>query len=539
MANPPLNGVTTGSFAPVPPSNREHASATDTDMAQILRGNALPAATTASLVSTLSQLQLQAQGSFLSSGALAGDGETMKGATFVQQNAVREVKCSGFADGSSQVDAMTIDIVAMLFDFVFDDKAVPDAIKALIARLQIPILKVAILDKSFFSRKNHPARKLLDLLAAASVSLVGDATHEDGLYRKTLEIVECVQADFDTDIQLFSQMVAGFEEFLAAREAANANVVEQSARVLHEHEKREMARLIAQDEIERRTKDSSLPPPVMAMLIGPWTRVLERVYLREGGRDDKFFAALETADSLIWSVSPKADGVERKQLVSLLPTLLRHLNEGMQIATVEKADSDRFFSTLVDCHAAAVRAGLRGESVSALFAASHSSVGAAPLFAKLIAEEAAHVAAMARDAVTRAGLARFQFTDKGVEIEEILPGKCNAEPISEVRADGAPQEPRVKIATVLESAMGKLERGTWVEFLHESGEKIRAKLSWISPLKGVYLFTNPGEVGALSVAPDALQRQFLSGEARILPESSLVDRAVDNMVHSLSGVMRN
>ena len=196
-------------------------------------------------------------------------------------------------------------------------------------------------------------------------------------------------------------------------------------------------------------------------------------------------------------------------------------------------------ATLVDCHAAAVWAGLRGESVSALFAASHSSVEAAPLFAKLIAEEAAHVAAIARDAVTRAGLARFQFTDKGVEIEEILPGKCNAEPISEVPADGAPQIPRVKIATALESAMGKLERGTWEEFLHESGEKIRAKLSWISPLKGVCLFTNPGEVGALSVAPDALQRQFLSGEARILPKSSLVDRAVDNMVHSLSGVMRN
>ena len=539
MANPPLHGVTTGSFAPVPPSSREHASTAGPDMAQIVSGFPLPSATTASLVSALSQLQLQSQGSFSSSGALAGGGETIKVAPFVEQNAVREIKSRGVADGSSQVDAMTIDIVAMLFDFVFDDQAVPDAIKALIARLQIPILKVAILDKSFFSRKNHPARKLLDLLASASVSFGSDATHEDSLYRKTQLIVDCIQADFDTDIQLFSQMVAGFEEFLATREAANANVVERSARVLHEREKREMARLIAQDEIERRTKDHSLPPPVVAMLIGPWTRVLERVYLREGGRDHKFLAALETVDNLIWSVSPKPDAVERKRLVSLLPPLLKHLKEGMQIAAVEKTDGDRFFSTLVDCHAAAVRAGLRGESVSALLAVSHSSVEVAPLFAKLIAEEVAHVAAMARDAVTRSGLARFQFTDKGVEIEVILPRKCITEPISNGRADSALQEQSVETATTLEAAMGKLERGTWVEFLRESGKKIRAKLSWISPLKGVYLFTNPGEVGALSVAPDALQRQFLSGEARILPESSLVDRAVDNMVHCLSGVVRN
>ncbi|MEO8385925.1 MAG: DUF1631 domain-containing protein [Betaproteobacteria bacterium] len=534
LANPPSHGVTTGSFAPVPPGSREQAPMSGPDLAQILDGFPLPAATTTSLVSALSQLQLQAHGNFSVSGASTADIGAVTAAPVVQQNAVREIKSCGIADGSSQVDAMTIDIVAMLFDFVFDDKAVPDAIKALIARLQIPILKVAILDKSFFSRKNHPARRLLDLLADASVSFVGDATHEDSLYLKTQEVVDCIQADFDTDIQLFSQMVVVFEDFLATREAANAEVIEQSARVLHECEKREMARLIAQDEVERRTKDATLPPPVAAMLIGPWARVLERVYLREGGRDDKFRAALETADNLIWSVSPKSDATERKQLVSLLPTLLRHLKVGMQIAAVENADGDRFFSALVDCHAAAVRAGLRGESVSALLAASHSSVEVAPLFAKLIAEEAAHAASIERDAVARSGLARFQFTDTGVEIEEILPGKRSTEGRTEI----ANKENGLKSSTTIETPMGKLERGTWVEFMRDSGEKIRAKLSWISPLKGVYLFTNPGEVGALSVAPDALQRQFLSGEARILPESSLVDRAVDNMVHSLSGVMR-
>ncbi len=539
MANPPLHGVTTGSFAPVPPGARGQASAPGPDMAQILSGFPLPSGTTTSLVSTLSQLQLQTSGNCSASGAPAVGVEGAGGAPLVAHNAVREIKSCGVADGSSQVDAMTIDIVAMLFDFVFDDKAVPDAIKALIARLQIPILKVALLDKSFFSRKNHPARRLLDLLADASVSFIGDATNENSLYRKTHEIVECIQADFDTDIQLFSLMVARFEEFLATREAANANVVEQSARALHEREKREMARLIAQDETGRRTQSADLPPPVAAMLIGPWTRVLERVYLRDGGRDDKFLAALQTADNLVWSVSPKLDAVERKQLVSILPGLLKNLQQGMRIAGVEKADGDRFFSALVDCHAAAVRAGLRGESVSALFAASQASNEVAPLFAKLIAEETAHVAAMARDAVTRAGLARFQFTDKGVEIEEILPSKCSAGHAADGRADIAKKQHGAQMTTALDSAIGKLERGTWVEFLRGSGEKIHAKLSWISPLKGVYLFTNPGEIGALSVAPEALRRQLISGEARILPDSSLVDRAVDNMVHSLSGVMRS
>jgi hypothetical protein len=441
------------------------------------------------------------------------------------------------ANGSSQLDAMTIDIVAMLFDYVFEDKSIPDAIKALLARLQIPVLKVALLDKSFFSRKNHPARRLLDVLADASVSFAEGATHEDPLYKQILEIVDVIQTKFDTDIDLFNVMLTTFEQFMSEREAANTALVEQSARVLHEHEKRELARLVAQDETGRRANAIELPPPVLAILSGPWTRVLERVYLREGGRHSGFASALETADDLIWSVTPKTDADQRKRLVGLLPALLKQLQEGMRIAAVEKNDCDRFFSALVDCHAAAVRAGLRGESVSALLLASQKTVEAAPLFEKLIAEETAHAEAMKKEAAARSGLARIQFTDQGVQIEEIAAVKSDNSRVEEISAASGGTPIDFQVNSVLAASAVELKRGTWVEFVGKSGKKIRAKLSWVSPLKGVYLFTTPGAPGALSVSPESLQRQFLGGDARIIEESSLVDRAVENMVHSLSGAV--
>ena len=493
-------------------------------------------ATSAGLVSALSQIQAQAIGNATTFNAtVAATGFAPGEMPFAQQNAVRELKASGLANGSSQVDSMTIDIVAMLFDYVFEDNSIPDAIKALLARLQIPVLKVAILDKTFFSRKNHPARRLLDVLADASVCFAEGATHDDPLYRKIFEIVDAIQTGFNTDIDLFTQKLASFEQFLSARETADADVVERSARALDEREKRELARLIAEDETARRTSAADLPPPVSAILIGPWTRVLERVYLRDGGRNSQFAAALETADSLIWSVAPKTDADQRKRMVSLLPALLRQLQKGMQIAAVEKHDCDRFFSSLVDCHAAAVRAGLRGESVSALLRATQTSVETAPLFAKLIAEESARAETLKKEAAARAGLARIEFTDKGVEIEEIAPTKTAGTWAEKSTAIGAPGD-----ADSHAPAMPaiELQRGTWVEFVGKSGKKIRAKLAWISPLKGVYLFTNPGAPGALSVPPETLQRQFRIGDARIIEESSLVDRAVENMVNSLSGAMQ-
>ncbi len=531
---PPYGPQAGGTISSAPIATAANKSAVH-GMANIFNHGGQSVASSA-LVTALSHIQSQVTGSAggLNSHVTSGNFATGEMAS-APLNSLHGIKASGMANGSSQVDAMTIDIVAMLFDYVFEDKGIPDAIKALLARLQIPILKVAILDKSFFSRKNHPSRRLLDVLADASVCFAEGATHEDPLYKKIEEIVDGIQTGFDTDIELFNQMLASFEQFLAIRETANAAVIKQSARVLHEREKRELARLIAQDETERRVAAVKLPTPVAAMLIGPWTRVLERVYLREGGRNRGFAAALETVDNLTWSVAPKADADQRKRLVSLLPALLRQLKEGMQIAAVEKDDSDRFFSALVDCHAVAVRAGLKGESVSALLVASKSNAEIAPLFAKLIAEETAHAAKVKKEAAARSGLARILFTGAGVEIEEIGPVKSDGTQIVETSTADDGNRIDFDISAAESVAVTDLKRGTWVEFIHNSGEKLRAKLSWVSPLKGVYLFTNPGSAGAISVTPGALLRQFRRGDARIIEESSLIDRAVDNMVHSLSG----
>jgi hypothetical protein len=81
-----------------------------------------------------------------------------------------------------------------------------------------------------------------------------------------------------------------------------------------------------------------------------------------------------------------------------------------------------------------------------------------------------------------------------------------------------------------------VQRGTWVEFASEGAPPVRARLTWISPNKGVYLFTNPSSASvALSVSPEALAEQLRLGEARMLNDAPLVDRAVDSMMAALGG----
>jgi hypothetical protein len=566
--------VTTGSFAPVPPGMTAQNFATHfsgahqganvgavfqsgtQETSQVSNANSAANAhntnnagvTSEALIAALSQMQQQWMQKNAGSANFNALNNFVPGESAVADlNVLRAIKAEGIAQGSNQVDTMTIDIVAMLFDYVFDDKSIPDTIKALIARLQIPVLKVAILDKAFFSKKSHPVRRLLDTLADASVAFAGEASRDDPLYKKIEVIVDRVHGEFDTDVTLFEQMIVEFEEFLRARETANADIIEQSARAMHEREKREMARLVAQAECEQRANQADLPAPVAAILKGPWSRVLERVYLRDGGRNARFLEALETAEQLVWSVTPKVDASQRRDLVAALPLLLRRLQEGLDIASVEKEDRDRFFSALVDCHAAAVKAGLRGESVASLFAAAHRDEAVAPLFEKLIAEERAREAAAAN--INRSGVARIQFTDKGVEIEEVIAtkdggatsvvseGSTNANIDNNANDNGEYEFSSASAPATADDSIppAELKRGTWVEFIHDGKQKIRAKLSWVSPLKGVYLFTNPGATEALSIAPDALHRQLRLGAARIIEGSSMIDRAVDRMVSSLSG----
>ena len=542
-AAPHAYGVTTGSFAPSPPNSRIKGSgdAVADEFRNIVEGKA--ATIDRGLVSALTQLQQggNAQALSVSLGAESTAPPTID-AQDTPLNVLRNFKTPEILKSASALDVMTIDIVAMLFDYIFDDDAIPDGIKGLIARLQIPALKVALLDRSFFSTKAHPARRLLDALANSAICFAGEVRPNDPLHAKIAEVVARVRAEFETDIQIFAESLADFEKFMAQRESADANIVEQSARIVHEREIREMARLVALDETEKRAARSVLPMPVAALLKGPWARVLERVYLREGGRHSGFAQALETIDELIWSVAPKINAEERRRLVVTLPSLLKGIQYGMAIAAVDAPDRALFFSSLVDCHASAVKAGLRGDGAPAKLREASGTV-AKPLFKKLLAEEVARETR--RKSKSTPGLVRIKFSDAGVEIEEVAVGACVSDEgvkpnaLSSVGeyADGVNQG-LAKPSAAAPDATTALRRGAWVEFVRGGQQFTRAKLSWISPLNGVYLFTNPAATEALSIAPEALQAQIKNGDARLIEESSMIDRAVDKLVHSLQQEVR-
>ncbi|KAF1010674.1 MAG: hypothetical protein GAK32_01336 [Pseudomonas fluorescens] len=111
-------------------------------------------------------------------------------------------------------DEDVINLIDLLFECLLDDSTVPSSLKGLIARLQIPMLKVALLDKRFFSCRSHPARRLLnDVVCAAAGWSQRDSYQRDKLFEQIETLAQRLLSDFVDDPEIFSRLLAAFDAF--------------------------------------------------------------------------------------------------------------------------------------------------------------------------------------------------------------------------------------------------------------------------------------------------------------------------------------
>src|SRR5205823_569215 len=114
----------------------------------------------------------------------------------------------------NSTDKITMDVIGLLFDYIFGDSSIPESLRGLFGRLQVPILKTALLDRTFFSDKKHPARRLLDHLAAASIGATSDAGYRAAFELIAAGVIEEVCRDFHVDVAVFNGADAKLQEFV-------------------------------------------------------------------------------------------------------------------------------------------------------------------------------------------------------------------------------------------------------------------------------------------------------------------------------------
>ena len=450
-------------------------------------------------------------------------------------NVLHQLKQTPLGEKADPVDSMTIDIVAMLFDYIFEDRQIPDSLKALIGRLQIPVLKVAILDKKFFSKKSHPARKLLDTLADAALGWNDQGGGQDRLHAKIDELVHRVLTGFEDDLAIFESVQQDLEVFLHEEEILAQERAEKSAKVIYDREWLEIAKAVAEDEIRRRLENSEMPQVIREFLSTQWANFLLATYVKQGSDSDVWRSGLQTMDDLIWSVLPKRAAEERMRLVNMLPGMLKRLEAALEANTTAKDVREHFFSELVHCHASAIKSGIAPAKAVV------SPASATPVSVKF------DLPAVVPDAVEQKLLDELVPVEN-FEHEQPVAAASNFEVDLIASANLRNPEKVAEIQNVLaerftDSADGDrydvmakgLQRGTWIEFLLDDGAVLKAKLAWVSPMKNMYLFTNRQGLNAMSIKLSGLAAKFRNASAKIVEDDALVDRAVNSMLVTLKG----
>ena len=457
-----------------------------------------PIITTPELGEGLARLQAGESGFDLGGGTLVQFAGIPEG----KHNVLRDLQDSPLGKRASQLESMTIELVAMLFDFIFETRDLPDGIKASLARLQIPVLKAAMLDGAFFARKSHPSRLLVNALARAGLGWSPVMGQDDPLYKKIDGIVHKVLDGFSDNLALFDELREELEAFLADEEKAAEANIQSTAEEINQNDRHKIGVAVARAEIERRIETYPIPNFLAVFLREHWQRTLESVYLSDGEESESWGQAVATLEDLVWSVQPKKSNEDRRHLVALLPSLLKRMSAGMHGRTWPSADRERFMANLVEAHAAAVK----------------PSLSAAQLATAAVAQQAKAEAEQAKAAGDDAAAQRA---------EELATAMSAAEP--------APVEetPEVIDDQYLEIAQN-LDRGMWIEFESDDGQLAFAKLAWVSPLRGTYLFTNRQGQKALSMTADELAQRFREDRARLVEAEPLIDRALGSVIAQMA-----
>ncbi|MGD9942213.1 MAG: DUF1631 family protein [Burkholderiaceae bacterium] len=460
-------------------------------------------------------------------------------------------------DKGSPLDQLTVEIVSLVFDYIYADRRLPDVVKQQLLRLQVVAVKAALLDRSFFARRQHPMRRLIDRITDMAVDPDADVASDSPLAAGIAEIVDWVIENFDRDLATFEEAMGRFD-LLAHTEAERRAL--RMLEITREAERLE-ALSVAQEEARAEIAlriDPVTPAFVREFLYRWWSRALalarvdqDGVGLKvppavsaggdkaaaaaaaiaadagaggsaggspggstatearpagDGTPSDAWTAALRTGEMLIWSVAPKApDDIAR--LAALLPKLIGGLMQGLQQVGIDSAERERFFNELLQWHTRAIQDAKLNPS---------RPRPPTPTGVQLDAD----------------GSVRFQRAPAadGPATGVAAAAAASAAAPSSAPASGAPLTPArdapLPMFSPGEERLDTLKRGDLIELLEADGARRVLKLAWISPTRKLFVLTRFPDVGR-SLSRAELAGLFDSGRARLADGETALDRAID------------
>ena len=373
-------------------------------------------------------------------------------------NALREQTRELKKVADTDAEKATIEIVALMFQSILSEERIPTGVRVWFARLQMPVLRLALSEAEFFGTMQHPARKLIDRMGSCVLGFdanVGSAELEAEIKR----IVQTIEQYPETGRRVFQLVFDEFEKFLGkflTESKATAKVVSLAQQV----EQKETAAIQYTIELRKMLGNLPLRDEIREFLFKVWAEVMALGAMKNGGQHELTLALKQVAADLLWAASAKTSRAERSKVIADLPDLLKRLRAGMNLLGLTAPVQEEHIKKLSDTLAEA-------------------------FMSKTAAMDSAQVAEVAQ---------RIKHLEDFVSEEEVGDLPLDAESIElmlgidmtgvEIVSEGGTDPTQAMRAWAME-----LERGSWFHLDHK-GAMAKVQYSWRSKRGQLFLFAD-------------------------------------------------
>ena len=372
---------------------------------------------------------------------------------------LREQTAELKAKAETKGEKATIEIVALMFQAILQEERIPPGIRVWFARLQMPVLRVALAEPDFFGTASHPARQLIDRMGSCVMGFDASGIQGGALEKEIKRVVQVIEQYPETGKRVYELVYAEFQKFLQ-KFLAGSGATQKVVSVAQQVEQKETLTIQYTIEMRNTLKDVPVRDEIRTYLFKVWAEVLAVAAIRKGVQHAETLDLKKTATDLVWAASAKPNRADRARVIQDLPKLLQRLRSGMTLLGMAPSQQDIHIKTVSDTLADA-------------------------FLSKTEAIPAAQIEAMAKrlanleDFVSEDGMGDLPLDAESIEL------MLGIDPATiDVVANGGSKPTNAMLAWAQE-----LELGSWFTLDH-NGRVTKVQFAWRSDRKQLHLFAS-------------------------------------------------
>ncbi|HET6829145.1 MAG TPA: DUF1631 family protein, partial [Ramlibacter sp.] len=248
---------------------------------------------------------------------------------------------------STNSEKAIIEIVALMFQSILAEERIPPAVRVWFARLQMPVLRVAISEPEFFGSLEHPARQLIDRMGSCVLGFDAAAISGSALETEIKRVVQVIEQYPETGRRVFQLVYDEFQKFLS-RFLTQKGPTQKLVSVAQQVEQKETMAIQYTIELRKMLSDVPVREEIREFLFKVWAEVLAVAAVKHGPQDEETLALKKSASDLVWAASAKPNRNDRAQVIQDLPDLLARLRRGMGMLGLEPAEQENHIKVIGD-----------------------------------------------------------------------------------------------------------------------------------------------------------------------------------------------